>query len=110
MNETRIDVFEMLEKEDSTLNQELQTWKNHVYARTGLPRDMKELLMLAMCCVTNHEVGIKSHCKKAYKAGASREAILDTILQTALIGGMPAYRRGANAYIDLFYDEKPQNV
>ena len=108
MENKRIDIFEMLNAEDPALNDEIQVWRKHIYARDGLPRYMKELLMLAMCCVTNHEIGVKSHCKRAFDAGAPREAILDTILQTMLIGGMPAYRRGANAYIDLFYSKEEE--
>ncbi len=107
-NKKDLDIFEMLEMEDAGMSDAIQAWRKGVYARQGLPRPMKELLMLAMCCVVNHEVGIPSHMKRAYDAGASREAILDTILQTTIIGGMPAYRRGATAYRNMFYGDNAE--
>jgi AhpD family alkylhydroperoxidase len=98
--------WQILDGQDPELNVKIQAWREHVFAREGLPRYFKELLMVAMSCVTHNDIGVKAHGQAAIKYGASKEAFLDTILQAMFVGGIPAYRSGAYVFKELFPEEK----
>ncbi len=61
-----------------------------VWGRPGLPKKTRSMLNLAMLTVLNRQHELKAHVKGAIRNGASKEEIMEVLLQTAIYGGVPA--------------------
>ena len=77
---------------DEAMYQKVTDWRQVINKNEILPPKTKELMMVAMCCVTRNAAGIKTHSQFALEKGASKEELFATAAQSMLIGGIPAYR------------------
>ncbi|ADU71628.1 carboxymuconolactone decarboxylase family protein [Pantoea sp. At-9b] len=64
-----------------------------IMSRTGLDPITRELVVIASCVTLGHPVPqLKAHTQAALNAGASREQIIETILQLLFYAGGAAVR------------------
>jgi len=81
--------------ERSAFNEEFQNlitrhaW-GEIWTRPGLPRQTRSLLTLAMMVALNRADEFKLHVRAAFNNGATREQIMEVLLQTAIYCGVPA--------------------
>jgi 4-carboxymuconolactone decarboxylase len=61
-----------------------------VWARPGLPRNVRSMINLAMLTALNRPHELKTHLRGALTNGVSREEIMEVLLQTAIYCGVPA--------------------
>jgi len=61
-----------------------------VWGRPGLPKKTRSFLNLAMLTALNRSQELKSHIKGALTNGASKDEIMEVLLQTAVYCGVPA--------------------
>jgi len=61
-----------------------------IWTRPGLPRHTRSLLTLAMMVALNRADEFKLHVRAAFNNGATREQIMEVLLQTAIYCGVPA--------------------
>ena len=77
------------------------------YGRDGLPMRDRYIVTIAACTALGGQTKpqLKVNIAGARKAGLSREEIAETILHTALYGGMPAAVNALNAALEVFEEE-----
>lgn len=97
--------WDILIGQDPELNDKVQAWRSHINNTPALERKYKELLMVSMACILRFDFGIECHAQFARDFGASKEEIFAAIEQSFCMGGIPAFRAGANAFYKLFKDE-----
>ena len=74
-----------------------------VMARPGLDLVMRELILVASCVTLGHAMPqLRAHAEAALKVGATKEQIVETILQLTFYAGGPAVRNSLVAIKDLF--------
>jgi len=74
-----------------------------VMARPGLDLVTRELILVASCVTLGHAVPqLRAHAEAALKVGATKEQIVETILQLTFYAGGPAVRNSLVAIKDLF--------
>lgn len=73
----------------------------------AVPRRVKELLTMSLNAIDGSSGGIKSHAVAAVKHGASKEEILDALLQGLRVGGIIAWINGVAALHDLLVPRQP---
>ena len=100
--------WQVLIEQDSLLNDEVQTWRNHINNSNKLERKYKELLMVSMFCILRAKEGIMTHGKFAIEHGATKDELFAAITQSFLPGGIPAFREGALAFKEMFPDYRPE--
>ena len=61
-----------------------------VWERTGLPDDVRSLVMLAITAASNKPAEFRVHAKGALANGCSREQVQDVLLLIAMYCGIPA--------------------
>jgi len=103
--ELRRDIFgeSYVEKQTKGNDPDLQAWQDYVHefvwggiwGRPGLSRKTRSLLNLAMLSVLGAREELKLHLQGALRNGATRQEIVEVLLQTAMYGGAP---RGAMAF------------
>lgn len=60
------------------------------FGREGaLPRKVKELIMVGICCALNRPRGVRLHAERALASGATPREILEAAEVAAIPGGMP---------------------
>ena len=60
------------------------------FGRDGaLPRQIKELIMVGICCALNRPRGVRLHSERALTLGAAPREVLEAIEVAAIPGGMP---------------------
>jgi 4-carboxymuconolactone decarboxylase len=64
-----------------------------VWARPGLDRPTRSLLTIALLVALGHEHELEMHLHAARRTGASREAIVETLLHVGVYAGVPAANR-----------------
>lgn len=70
-----------------------------VMARPGLDLMTRQLVLVASCVTLGHALPqVRAHTEAALEAGATKEQIVETILQLAFYAGGPAVR---NALVSL---------
>ncbi|HVI58631.1 MAG TPA: carboxymuconolactone decarboxylase family protein [Luteimonas sp.] len=70
-----------------------------VMARPGLDLRTRQLVLVASCVTLGHALPqLRAHAEAALEAGASREEVVETILQLTFYAGGPAVR---NALVSL---------
>jgi 4-carboxymuconolactone decarboxylase len=70
-----------------------------VMARPGLDLLTRQLVLIASCVTLGHALPqVRAHTEAALEAGASKEQIVETILQLTFYAGGPAVR---NAFVSL---------
>jgi len=94
--------WEIMKKRDAEMFERTANWRVGITEDQTLPPKYKELMMVAMCCVIRFEAGIKVHSQYALDCGATIDELYAAIVQSMLIGGVPAYREGVMAVRDLF--------
>jgi len=74
-----------------------------VMARPGLDLVTRELILVASCVTLGHAMPqLRAHAEAALKVGATKEQIVETILQLTFYAGGPAVRNSLVAIKDLF--------
>jgi 4-carboxymuconolactone decarboxylase len=67
------------------------------FGRDGaLPRKIKELIMVGICCALHRPRGIKLHSERALTLGASPREVLEAMEVAAIPGGMPGLWAGVD--------------
>lgn len=62
-----------------------------IYSREGLDLKTRELVTIASLITSGHTKGpLKAHIKNALDVGATREEIIEVIIQMAVYAGFPA--------------------
>lgn len=97
--------WQVLASQDPGLNEKVQAWKDHIEGSDSLERKYKELLMVAMACVTRFNSGLRAHAKKALQYGATKAELFAAIEQSFFIGGVPAFREGALVFAEMFPED-----
>ncbi len=70
-----------------------------IMARPGLDLATRELILVASCVTLGHAMPqLRAHAQAALKVGATREQLVETILQLVFYAGGPAAR---NALVEL---------
>ena len=93
--------WEILKTQDEELNTKIQAWRSHINEADNLPRKYKELLMVSMSCVRLFSDGVKIHGKFALDFGASPDEVFAAVEQSIFIGGIPAFKTGAEAFFEI---------
>lgn len=71
-------------------------------ARPGLDLKIRQLVLIASCVTLgNAEPQLRAHAEAALEAGATREEIVETILQLTFYAGGPAVRNALVAISDI---------
>jgi AhpD family alkylhydroperoxidase len=84
--------WSVMKEFDEVMYQKVTDWRQYIYKNEIIPPKAKELMMVAMCCVTRNAAGVKTHSQNALEKGATKEELFATAAQSMLIGGIPAYR------------------
>ncbi len=78
------------------------------FGRDGaLPRKIKELIMVGICCALYRPQGIRLHSERALALGASPREVLEAAEVAAIPGGMPGLWAGVNTLQEIL-NEKGQ--
>lgn len=93
--------WEILTTQDAELNEKIQAWRSHINNKTDLERKYKELLMVSMSCVRLFRDGVLCHGQFALDFGATPTELFAAIEQSMFIGGIPAFKTGAEAFFEL---------
>jgi 4-carboxymuconolactone decarboxylase len=73
-----------------------------IMARPGLDLLTRQLVLVASCVTLGHaEPQLRAHAQAALAAGATREQIVETILQLTFYAGGPAVRNSLVAIRDV---------
>jgi 4-carboxymuconolactone decarboxylase len=73
-----------------------------IMARPGLDLVTRQLVLVASCVTLGHaEPQLRAHAQAAIAAGATREQIVETILQLTFYAGGPAVRNSLVAIRDV---------
>lgn len=73
-----------------------------IACRPGLDRVTRELVVIASCVTLGHPVvQLRAHTQAALRAGATREQVIETILQLLFYAGGAAVRNALVAVKDL---------
>ena len=73
-----------------------------VMARPGLDLLTRQLVLIASCVTLGHaEPQLRAHVQAAFAAGATRDQIVETILQLTFYAGGPAVRNSLVSVRDL---------
>lgn len=76
-----------------------------VMARPGLDLITRELILVASCVTLGHAMPqLRAHAEAALKVGATREQLVETILQLVFYAGGPAVRNSLVHLRDLLQD------
>jgi alkylhydroperoxidase/carboxymuconolactone decarboxylase family protein YurZ len=84
--------WSLMKEFDEDMYVKVTNWRQCINKNEILPPKAKELMMVAMCCVTKNAAGKKTHSQFALEKGATKEELFATAAQSMLIGGIPAYR------------------
>ena len=72
------------------------------FGREGaLPRKIKELIMVGICCALNRPRGVKLHSERALTLGAAPREVLEAVEVAAIPGGMPGLWLGVETLNDI---------
>jgi len=96
--------WEILTTQDAELNEKIQAFRSHINDGTNLERKYKELLMVSMSCVRLFRAGVLGHGQFALDFGATPDEVFAAIEQSIFIGGIPAFKTGAEAFFELCPD------
>jgi 4-carboxymuconolactone decarboxylase len=61
-----------------------------IWARPGLDRSTRSLLTIAMLACLGHHTELAMHIRATRNTGATREQVMETLMQVAVYGGVPA--------------------
>jgi alkylhydroperoxidase/carboxymuconolactone decarboxylase family protein YurZ len=83
--------YDILAKLDPEYFEKLKgLYVDGTFGRDGvLPRQTKELIMVAICCALNRPRGVRLHSERALTLGARPREVLEAIEVAAIPGGMP---------------------
>ena len=74
-----------------------------IMARPGLDLITRELILVASCVTMGHAVPqLRAHTEAALKVGATKEQIVETILQLTFYAGGPAVRNSLVVVQEIF--------
>lgn len=93
--------WEILTTQDAQLNQKIQAWRSHVNDGPTIDRKYKELMMVSMSCVRLMSDGVLCHGQYALDFGATPAELFAAVEQSLFIGGIPAFKTGAEVFATL---------
>lgn len=73
-----------------------------IWTRPGLDRLTRSLITIAMMVALNREAELKLHIRAAANNGATRDEIMECLLQTAVYCGVPAANAAFHAAEEVF--------
>ena len=73
-----------------------------IWTRTGLPRETRSLITLAMMVALNRPEELRMHLRAASNVGVTRDQIKEVLLQTAIYCGVPAANSAFHAAEEVF--------
>jgi 4-carboxymuconolactone decarboxylase len=77
-----------------------------VWARPGLPRHTRSLLVIAMTVALNREAEFRLHLRAAAENGVTSEEIKEVLLQAAVYCGVPAANSAFRAAAEVLAEQK----
>jgi 4-carboxymuconolactone decarboxylase len=81
------------------------TWiYDKMYNRGKLDDKTRVLVIIGECCVLDEQVQLPNHIRSALRAGATKEEILEVILQSHIYAGMPKMIKAMRAYRSIMKD------
>lgn len=79
-----------------------------VMARPGLDLLTRQLVLIASCVTQGHAMPqLRAHAEAALEAGATKEQIVETILQLTFYAGGPAVRNSLVSLKDILIEASP---
>jgi len=79
-----------------------------IMARPGLDLITRELILVASCVTLGHAMPqLRAHTEAALKIGATKEQIVETILQLTFYAGGPAVRNSLVLVQEVFAQQSP---
>lgn len=98
----------MVEEFDQLDQEWTQGWLNWIYGyqyNRGVVDDRtRVLVIIGECCVSSALVQLPNHIRTALRVGATKEEVLEVILQSAIYAGMPKMIEAMRVYRDLMKD------
>lgn len=78
-----------------------------IMARPGLDLLTRELILIASCVTMGHAMPqLRAHAEAALKVGATREQIVETVLQLTFYAGGPAVRNSLVLLKEVFDEHR----
>jgi 4-carboxymuconolactone decarboxylase len=78
-----------------------------IMARPGLDLLTRELILIASCVTMGHAMPqLRAHAEAALKVGATREQIVETVLQLTFYAGGPAVRNSLVLLSEVFAEHE----
>ena len=78
-----------------------------IMARPGLDLLTRELILIASCVTMGHAMPqLRAHAEAALKVGATREQIVETVLQLTFYAGGPAVRNSLVLLQEIFSENE----
>jgi len=84
----------------------LEFLAGEIWSRTGLPLKIKSLCTISALAALGRPQGLELNIRMGLKNGATREEIVETLLQIAPYAGFPACWEGLQVAQRVFQDEK----
>jgi 4-carboxymuconolactone decarboxylase len=75
-----------------------------MYAREVVPQSTREICACAALAVTNQQEQLRSHLVNGHTLGATKEELLEAILQSVTYGGFPSTVSAIKTYAEVFPD------
>jgi 4-carboxymuconolactone decarboxylase len=98
----------MVEEFDQLDRDWTQGWLDWIYGyqynRGVLDDRTRVLVIIGECCVSSALVQLPNHIRTALRVGATKEEVLEVILQSAIYAGMPKMIEAMRVYRDLMKD------
>jgi 4-carboxymuconolactone decarboxylase len=98
----------MVEEFDELDQEWTDGWLNWIYGyqyNRGVVDDKtRVLVIIGECCVLGALVQLPNHIRTALRVGATKEEVLEVILQSAIYAGMPKMIEAMRVYRDLMKD------
>ncbi|GHV41315.1 hypothetical protein FACS1894187_22970 [Synergistales bacterium] len=92
--------WDLLQDMDPELFEKTNEWRKGIDSRSAIPEKYRELMKVATACVLRYDSAILAHAELAVAAGATKEELFSALLQSMLMGGIPAYRNAAMVLAD----------
>ncbi|MGH7771483.1 MAG: carboxymuconolactone decarboxylase family protein [Candidatus Binatia bacterium] len=86
-------------------NYVLEFLSGEIWSRTGLPLKIKSLCTISALAALGRTQGLELNIRMGLKNGATREEIVETLLQIAPYAGFPACWEGLLVAQKVFQDE-----
>ncbi|MFN0074608.1 MAG: carboxymuconolactone decarboxylase family protein [Chloroflexota bacterium] len=99
-------VFDEYDSWDPDLSQLIQRFAyGGMYERTVLDQKTRQLITVAALTVQNALPQLESHSRAALRMGATKDEVLETIMQMAVYCGFPYALQAARRFLQIAHEE-----